>query len=282
MTRRTTGTPKQLPFSAYIGISVIGLIITLFCVYYYIRFIQGNVSEQISQKVFYIILVLFGISASAMIFGAMNSYGILKGKRFDTKFYFTGPVVGVILIVLGGFYLPRTATRQTLSVRVINDRKTPVTNGKVTLYFSNFTREQLIDDKGLALFAGINEEDLTGKIKFDIVSDGYSRLTFDTLLYKFDPIQLMVYQSKVVHISGKVTTADEMPIQNVEIVIDGTRFFGKSVTNGSYSIELIGYEAGDEINLVTSHKDYKDKTKSLVLDRKEMTNIDFVLQPLNP
>jgi hypothetical protein len=65
-------------------------------------------------------------------------------------------------------------------------------------------------------------------------------------------------------------------------MVDGTRFYGKSITNGSYSFDLTGYLIGDQVNLVTSDKDYKDKTKNLKIERQDMTNIDFVLQPLHP
>jgi len=280
MSRSKTNTPKQPSIATYIIISAVGFLLSIFCVYYYLHFIQGNVTEAVSQKVFYLILILFGISTSALVFGVMNSVGVLKGENTGTKYYLTGPVVGVVLVVLGGFYLPGNPAKQILSVRVLNEQHTPVTNGKVILYFSHYTREQFIDDKGSAVFSDISGDDLTDKIKIDVTSDGYSRLTFDTLLKKPAPIQIILSQTRVIHISGKVTNADEMPISDVEITVDGTKFYGKSITNGTYSFELTGYLTGDEINLVTSHKNYKDKTMNLKIDRQQMKNIDFVLQSL--
>ena len=61
MNRKNT-VAKQLPASTYIIISVTGFLISLFCVYYYLHNIQGSVSEAVSQKVFYLILVVFGIA----------------------------------------------------------------------------------------------------------------------------------------------------------------------------------------------------------------------------
>jgi hypothetical protein len=283
MTRQRQITPKPLPAKTYILISVIGFLVSILCIYYYIHFIQNNVSEQLSQKVFYLVLILFGISASALIFGAMNSYGVLKGKRFDTTFQLTGPVVGVVLVVIGGFYLPKSGdSKQALSIRVVNEKHLPLTNGKVILYFSHYTREEAIDDKGSAVFSDISDEDLKSKIKLDINSDGYSRLTFDTLLKNFTPLELVLSQTGMIRISGKVINADDMPISNVVVMADGTKFFGTSVTNGTYSIKLADYAIGDEIDLFTSRKDYKDKTIKLKINRQEMTNIDFVLQLLKP
>lgn len=271
-------TQKPLSIATYITISAIGFLISFFCIYYYFHFIQGNVTEQTSQKAFYLVLIVFGISTSALIFGAMNSYGTLKGKKFDTEFQFAGPVVGVILVVLGGFYLPKSFSQQTLSIRVVNEKNIPVTNGKVILYFLHHTREEFINDKGLAIFSDINEDDLTGKIKLDIKSDGFSRLTFDTLLKSFAPVQISLSQIGVIHISGKVTNADEMPIVDVDILADGTRFYGTTITDGTYSFDLFDYLIGDKVKLVTSRKDYKDKTVLLTIEKQDMTNVNFVLQ----
>jgi len=282
MNKNPTGTSMKAPIATYIIISAIGFLLSVFCVYYYIHFIQGNVSEEVSQEVFYLILILFGISASAMIFGVMNSVGVLKGERSGTKYYLTGPAVGVVLVVLGGFYLPRSTVKRILSVRVMNERHFPVTSGKVTIFLSQYTREQVIDNNGLAVFSDINVDDLTGKIKFDITSEGYSRMVFDTLLRNPAPIQIILSERKVIHISGKVTDANEMPISDVVIMVDGTQFFAKTITNGSYSFNITNYSIGDAIDLVSSNKGYKDKTRNLKIERQDMENIDFVLQPLKP
>jgi hypothetical protein len=278
MYRQRKPTAKELPASTYIIISCVGFFVSILCVYYYFHSIENNVTEQTSQKAFYLVLILFGISASAIVFGAMNSYGVLKGRKLGTEFQFAGPAVGVILVVLGGFYLPKSAKQETISIRVLNEQNIPVTNGKVILYFSHYTREQLIDDKGSAVFSDLKDDDLASKIKFDIQSDGYSRLVFDTFLKNFATIQLSLTHARVIHISGKVTNADEMPIVDVEVVADGTRFYGTTITDGSYSFDLFDYSIGDKVTLVTSRKDYKDKTKLLTIDKQDMTNVNFVLQ----
>jgi len=280
MNRKNT-IAKQLPTSTYIIISVTGFLVSLFCVYYYLHNIQGNVSEAVSQKVFYLILIVFGIAASALVFGAMNSYGALSGQKLDTKFQFAGPVVGVLLVVWGGFALPKSAIKQTIAIRFVNDKQTPVTNGKVTLYFPHYTREEAINEKGTAVFSDINEDDVNGSVKIDAVSDGYARLTFDTVLKSFAPLQLKLSTAWTVHINGQVTDADDRPIKDVEVLVDGSRFYAKTVNNGTYSLRLADYTIGDEISLVTSHKDYKDKMRVIKIDKAQMAGVDFVLQPLN-
>lgn len=273
-------TNKTAPISVYILISAVGFLVSIFCVYYYLHSIQGNVTEQVGQQVFYLILILFGISASAIVFGVMNSVGTLRGEYSGTKYYLTGPAVGVVLVVAGGFWLPHSAGKGTLSIRVMNEKRLPVTGGKVVLYVSQYTREQMIDNTGLAVFSDINPEELHDKIKLDISSDGYTRQTLDTLLKNPGAIQITLTEAKRIHIAGRVTDPDEVPIPDVVIMVDGTRFSGKSITDGSYSIDMTDYSIGDVVELVSSNKAYKDKTKSLKIERQEMSNTDFVLQKL--
>jgi hypothetical protein len=283
MKPRSAHRTAQPSITAYIIISVAGFLVSGACVYYYVHNVLGNVSEAASQRIFYIILVVFGISSSAMVFGAMNSYGVLKGEQRSTKFRLTGPVVGVVLVVLGGFYLPKGAmVRQPLSVRLVNQALSPIAGGRIILYFPNYTRESVVDDKGLALFSDISEDEITSRVKFDIVCDGYMRRTFDTLLKTFSPIQVMLAEAGIIHISGKVVTAAEIPIPDVVVMLDGTKFFGKTVTDGTYSFDITGYKVGDELSLVSSNKDYADKTKTVKIDRQELSRVDFVLQPLSP
>lgn len=282
MSKKISTAGKQVPVSTYIIISVIGFIVSIFCIYYYFSKIQGSVGKQASSQAFYLILILFGISASAIIFGVMNSYGVLKGEKMSTQFQLTGPVVGVVLIVLGGFYLPKDTVKRTLAVLVTNEQNIPVSNGKVILYLPNYTREQSIDDKGSAVFNDISDEVFSNKLKIDIASDGYSRKVFDTMLKNTTVLPVILSKTWLVQISGRVTDADEVPIADVEVLADGTRFYGKTITDGTYSFDLFDYNVGDKINLVTSHKGFKDKTRSITISKQQMPDINFTLQPLRP
>jgi hypothetical protein len=51
---------NKRPLSTYI-ISAVRFLVSLFCIYYYLNHIQGSISEKVSQKIFYLILIVFGI-----------------------------------------------------------------------------------------------------------------------------------------------------------------------------------------------------------------------------
>lgn len=271
----------RIPVSGYGIIAAIGFVLSLSLVYYYLQFIVGKVSEEVDQRIFYLILILFGIASSALVFGVMNTYAVLTGKEQNITLKMTGPGVGVILIVLGGLFLPQKSLDKNITIRVFDWKKNPVTQGNVKIYLNEYIRSQSIDNMGQALFSGIPADMIKNKMKVEVSSPGYATKIFDTLLTSTKPLELMLPLTTVVYISGKVKTAAEMPIKGVEINVDGTRYYAISVTDGSYNLRLEEYTLGDEISITTSHKDFEDKTIFLRINSPEIKNEDIFLNPVS-
>lgn len=270
-----------LPVSVYGIVAVIGFILSLSLVYYYLQFIQGKVTDEVDQRIFYLILILFGISASAVVFGIMNTYAVLTGKKQNVQLKMTGPGVGVILVVLGGLYLPQKSTEKNVTIRVFDWKKNAVTQGDVKIYLKEYIRTQSVDNMGQALFTGIPADMIKNKMKIEVSSPGYATKSLDTLVTNSKPLEVTLPLTTVVFISGKVKTAAEMPIRGVEIGVDGTRYYAISITDGSYKLRLEEYTLGDEISVTTSHKDYEDKTISLRINSPELKNQDIFLNPVH-
>ena len=277
-----TGNPQRKPVSVatYLIVSVISLIAAIGIGYYYFHYLRQSSTEKMDDRVFYLVLILFGMAASALIFGVMNSYASLKGIQANVTYKFTGPVVGVILVVLGGFMLPKGSNVQFLSIRLFDQDKNPLTRGKVTLSFPHYQRDESINEKGLVVFPEIPYDQLRNKIIINVVSDGYANVTIDTLLSNFDPIDLTLTQAKIIRISGTVKDAADRPIRDVEVEVDGTQYAAKTINDGSFDIPIPGYHFGDRITLVTSHPLYEDKTKEFDIESGEIDKIEFVLNPL--
>ena len=110
----------RMPVSGYSILAGIGFVISFLLVYYYLKYIQGKVSEEVDQRIFYMILIFFGISVSAIVFGVMNTYAVLTGKQQNLQLKMTGPGVGVILVVLGGLYLPYNSEDSNIIIRVFD------------------------------------------------------------------------------------------------------------------------------------------------------------------
>lgn len=277
---KKTSDRQSVPTSTYLLISAVSLVAAIVIGYYYLHTMKQGGNEQMDDRVFYLVLVLFGIAASALIFGVMNSYASLKGIQSNVTYKFTGPVVGVILTVVGGFMLPKPAGVQLLSVRVFDQDKNPVTRGNVTITFPHYQRSAEINNDGLVVFPDIPDDQIRNKIIINVVSDGYSNVTLDTLLSNFNPINLTLDQSKVIRLSGTVEDAADNPIRDVEVQVDGTPYGTKTINDGSFDIPIPGYHFGDRITLVTSHPAYEDKSKAFEIESGEIEHIEFVLNPV--
>jgi len=270
----------RMPVSGYSILAGIGFVISFLLIYYYLQYIQGKVSDEVDQRMFYLILICFGISVSALVFGVMNTYAVLTGKQQNMSLKMTGPGVGVILVVLGGLYLPQKSPEKNVTIRVFDWKKNPVTDGDVKIYLKEYIRTQSIDKMGQALFSGIPSEMMKNKMKIEVSGPGYTTKYFDTLVTNSNPLELTLPLTTVVYISGRIKTAAEVPIKGVEVSVDGTRYFAISITDGSYKLRLEEYTLGDEINLTTSHKDFEDKTTLLRINSPDIRNQDIFLNPV--
>lgn len=271
---------KPVSVTTYLLISAASLIVAIFIGYYYFHTLKKGGSEKMDDQVFYLVLVLFGIAASALIFGIMNSYASLKGIQSNVTYKFTGPIVGVILTVVGGFMLPKSSTDQLLSIRVFDQDNNPVTRGNVTITFPHYQRSASINNDGLVVFPDIPADQLRNNIIINVVSDGYANVTLDTMLSNFDPVKLVLNQQKVIRLSGTVEDAADRPIRDVQVQVDGTPYAARTINDGSFDIPIPGYHFGDRITLVTSHPSYEDKSKVFKIESGEIDHIEFVLNPV--
>lgn len=274
-------TGRRVSFSGYSLIAGIGFLVSFLLVYYYLQHIQGKVTDAVDQRIFYLILILFGISTSALVFGVMNTYAVLTGKQQNISLKMTGPGVGVILVVLGGLYLPHNSSESNVTIRIFDWKNNPITQGEVKIYLKEYIRSQSVDNVGQALFTGIPADMVKSRMKIEVSSPGYSTKYFDTLLVSSKPLELILPLTTVVFISGRIKTAAEVPIKGVEISVDGTRYYTKSITDGSYKLRLEEYTLGDEISLTTSHRDFEDKTISVRINSPEIQNQDIFLNPVS-
>lgn len=266
---------------SYIIIAIAGFIVSLFAIYYYLNFIQGKVTDKVDQRMFYLVLIVFGIAASAVVFGIMNSYAIVRGEKFSTRFKIAGPAVGVILTVVGAFSLPHASAETIVTIRVFDKKKNPITQGDVKIYLPQYVRSQSIDKVGQALFTGIPNNNTRSKMKIEVSSPGYSTRQFDTVLNNSGTLELTLPLTTTVLITGQVKRANETPISNVEINVDGTRYVSYSISNGRYTLRLEEYTLGDEITITSSRDGFEDKTRAVKINAPEIDDVDFVLQPID-
>lgn len=256
-----------------------GTVISLVCLYYFLAY-RDHISTSVNQWLHYLVLIVLGLSVSILLTGIIRLFSHAKKMDSIGSLKYMGPAAGVILILSAAFYIPRSAADKIVTIRVFDLKKRPVTNGEVKLYLPGYIRRQSIDNVGQAQFTGIPSGSLNSNIKMEITSNGFENYSVDTTISAGEPMLISVTPVRIIHISGTIKNAAEMPLREVEINVDGTRYYAMSITDGSYMIVLKDYSPGDEITLTTSHKDFEDKTKSFRIDAADMKNIDFVLNPV--
>ncbi len=257
-----------------------GLVALLLLVYYYVFYFKDSGNGAPNRQLFYLLLFCSGISVGILVLGLMKVYAVIGGERIPSRFKFASPAVGLLLVIFGGLYLPSGATEATITVRIFDWKKNPITQGDVKIYLPEYIRTQSIDKMGQALFTGIPASVAKTNMKIEVSSPGFATRSFDTLLVSSKLLELTLPFTTVVTISGQVKTAAEMPIKGVEIDVEGTRYYAMTITDGSYTLRLEEYTLGDEIKLTTSHKNFEDKTIKFTINSPDIQKKDIFLNPI--
>lgn len=263
----------------YLIIAVVGLVLSILLSCFYQYFLKDKLIAGGNHGLFYLLLMLFGISLTILVFGTLNYFAAINGKQFG-GLKATFAIVGISMFLIGGFYQPAGNTATNITVRIFDWKKNPIKQGNVKIYLKEYIRTQSIDDMGQALFTGIPVSGEKKAMKIEVSSPGYATKVFDTALNNTGLLELTLPLTTVVFISGKVKTAAEIPIKGVEIDVEGTRYYAISLTDGSYNLRLEEYTLGDEITILTSQKNYEDKTFLLKITSPEIKNQDIFLNPI--
>ncbi len=280
----TSGKDLNKPaIKLYLTIAIVSFLVAAGSVYYYILLLKEDPNLPNSQ-LFYLILIVFGISFSALLFGVMNSYGSLQGKESNTTYKFTGPIVGVILTVLGGFYLPGKSPSpfplsplRTLTIRVFDSMSNPIGRGDIKLYITNFNiAPEKIGPDGQVIFANIPADALMHPIKIYITSPGYEKIMKDTLVAAAQTIEFKMEGAGVIRVSGKVKDAKESPVKNARVFVEGTMDSAAAASDGSYYLSLKGNQLDSHIKIKAFAPGFDEKTIAELID-KESEVLDITL-----
>jgi hypothetical protein len=115
-TREPLGHTQSIKSGIFYGIlSAAALAITGLAAWFIVEHL--DVLAQYIDKAYYILLIVLGLGAAAFLFGAMRSYGSIRGERFGAGWEFGGPAAFAIFVVLAGMELPSSAKTFDLTIR---------------------------------------------------------------------------------------------------------------------------------------------------------------------
>jgi len=222
-----------LSAAAYAIISLIGLLLGMGLLLFYVYKVPDLVKSGVQNQVFYVLLIPWGLSSAAFLFGAMRGYARFTHKHLGTTLELGGPVVLFCLVVYAG---SRLVPPESLSLTVRPSCKEtnclPITSGVISLRYSDVTRDENIGPHTEAIFKGIPTKFLGATISLRAQIDGY-----DDKFHEFklsDVLDLPLEKAKS-HLRGV--------IGSVSANAKGIRFFidGRAVTpewdpNGNFDL----------------------------------------------
>jgi hypothetical protein len=199
-------------------------------------------NPELTDLIFYLILVLFGVAIAFLIYGLAGSAGQLNGEYMGVKFKFSGPIVAVILVVVGFFLLPRNSSvSQEVSFKVkLFHQNTALQTGEVKMFLDGGpTIEPVPVKDGQVTFANINRKYLDKPVTLTVRSDGFNDLKVDTLVAGKSSITLYPTKRGQVVITGFIMNPVKQGIPKAKIRVkqNGTGE-GESVANGEYYVAI--------------------------------------------
>ena len=147
-------------------------------------------------------LAFIGVGVAAIINIIAGSSLSIKGTIKGVDYNFTGPVVAVILCVLGYFYFIRedaaAKTDRTFTVRVFSNN-IPVNAGLVKLYINGLNLEPLTISNGQAIFSDIPREKLQQTITIFTTAPGFQSRSVNTIVGDMPDIRLNITTLAAIH-----------------------------------------------------------------------------------
>jgi len=124
--------------AGYGALSLVSLLIALYVGQYLLTQLSDISQHGVTDQAFYVLLIILGLSSAAFLFGAMKSTASVSGKHIGFATEVGGPAAFALLVVAGGFLLPRPLQQFDLIIRLIGVR--PEELGGVLLYVDTGTR----------------------------------------------------------------------------------------------------------------------------------------------
>jgi hypothetical protein len=168
--QRTTKPVGPWGYALLTGIGLIAAIAMLFVL---IRYSPSLAADGTLDRIYFLLLVILGLTSAAFLFGAMRSYATFTGKVLSGNLELGGPAVLAVLIIVGGFLLAPSATTFSITARVYDEKGTPISGGNLMLYIGPDTRTAPINANGEADFKEIPSKFRTTTSRLLIAGNEY-------------------------------------------------------------------------------------------------------------
>ena len=166
----------------------------------------------LTEHVYYLVLVLMGLSAAVFLFGVIPSSASYKGKVLGGELRLTGAVVGFGLVVLGGCFFVRKTFTFPLTVYVQGEKGPQDVvlrnTGRVMLELGPERRGEPIGDNGQAFFPAVPANFRGQEVSAWVESEAYESVN-PQVKKQLDGTSLhLVVRRKILHYKVGGTVSD--------------------------------------------------------------------------
>lgn len=195
---RQDSAAQPLSPKAYALIALVGGVLGIGLLFFYVFQVPRLAASGVQNQVFYLLLIPWGLSCAAFLFGVMHSYARYRSTGLPHGLELGGPVVIFALVLIGGFRLvPPSAETFDLTVRAHSaDGSDPIIEeGEVVIFFGASQQRQPFGQDGQAHFQEISQRFWQDSVTVVPRVEGYEQtprkkiLTSRVLELTLEPIQ---------------------------------------------------------------------------------------------
>jgi hypothetical protein len=214
------------------------------------------------EHIYYLVLVVLGLTAGVFLFGVIPSSATYEGAVFGGKLRLTGAIVGVVVVVVGGYFLVPKASTFPLTVYVHGERGPQDivlrNSGRVALELGPDTRVEPIGENGQAFFPTIPRNFQGQEVPAWVDAETYESVD-PQLKRRLDGTTLyLVVQKKVLYyrLGGTVSGPDGNPLADVRVMLPEFHIEGHTNNEGRFELQVAA-EGQRTVEMVARKQGYQ-------------------------
>jgi hypothetical protein len=269
---RATNNQRLIPIYALISL---GALLCCVAVLFVLIAYAGKLRQYgLLQQIYYLVLVLMGLTTAVCIFGVLQSSASWVGKLLGGTLRLSGSVVGAALVVIGGYYFIPKETYFPLTVYVHGEggpqdivlRST----GRVVLKLGPEMTPEIVAENGQAVFPRIPADFRGQEVPGWVESDDYEALN-TTVTIAGSNVDLIV-KKKIKHFRLAGTVLDEhgKPLPGVHVALPTYHLNGTTNSDGRFEFQVAA-EGQGMVDLTAEKEGYQSRRLSPTVGDTEVS-----------
>jgi hypothetical protein len=242
---------ERLSAKGYAILAAFMLVFSVGLLLFYVHEVPKLIENGVENRIFYILLIPWGLSAALFLFATMRSTARFTHKGIRGSFELSGPAALFFIIVFRGYQMVQNVPEPfDLTVRAHSaDGAVPlVKEGKITLELGTALRTEEIASNGEANFKGLLSTFKGTTIRVLPEVDGYkSDWQSQKLVSNVLNLALARATPLVTHFTGSIVPPPKN-WTNINIRVDGSSSEGKVDDLGRFDFPVAGKD-GERIRL---------------------------------